>query len=225
MKHLLSRIAGFMLALTLALLLLSGIIDGLGSSAPLMQHLMETYAPPSATGLPAEEYPGMAQMITRYLAGAEDTFQYSWTDAEGVTYLAFRADEQQHMQDCFELFVLCREVMLFSAMLAAACMSVCWLLRDRKRIAQGFCWGAGMILLGALALIVWGALDFDRVFVLFHQISFDNGLWLMNPETDLLIRLMPTQFFVTYAALGGVSWLMGLLVMLFVARRVMKIRR
>lgn len=225
MRRMLSRMVGFMLALTLALLLLSGMIDGLGSSATLMQHLMETYAPPSVTGLPAEEYPGMAQMITRYLSGAEDTFQYSWTDANGVTYLAFRADEQQHMQDCFGLFVLCREVMLFSAMLAAVCMSVCWLVRDRKRIAQGFCWGTGGTLLGALALILWGTFDFDRVFVLFHQISFDNGLWLMNPETDLLIRLMPTQFFVTYAALGGIGWLMGLLLMLLIAWRVMKIRR
>lgn len=225
MRSIFSRICGFLLALAVALLLLAMIIDGLGSSAPLMQKMMTSFAPADATGLPAEEYPGMARMITGYLSGREKTFQYTWTDAEGVTYLAFRDYEQQHMADCFQLFVLCRKVALGSALAVGVCMGAAWLLRDRRRISQGFFLGSAVTILSALALIVWGLVDFDGLFILFHQISFDNGLWLLNPATDLLIRLMPTHFFVTYAAVLGISWLGGMLLVLLLSWRMMKIRR
>lgn len=66
------------------------------------------------------------------------------------------------------------------------------------------CGGCSTVL---AALMVWGAVDFDSLFILFHRLAFTNDLWLLNPETDLLIRLMPTDFFVHYAALIGGSWL------------------
>ena len=73
------------------------------------------------------------------------------------------------------------------------------------------------------ALVVWGAADFEGLFVLFHRLSFDNGLWLLNPQTDLLIRLMPTSFFVSYAAILGGTWLGALLVMAAVAWRLKRL--
>ena len=225
MRSVISRIAGFVLALALALLMLALIIDALGASAPLMQQLMEQFAPPAATGLPAEEYPGMAQMITRYLAGAHDTFQYTWTNSEGVTYLAFRDYEQQHMADCFQLFVLCRKVALCAAAVVAVCLLAVWKLLDRRKAARGFLCGGIMTVAAVLALVVWGTVDFDALFILFHHLSFDNGLWLLNPATDLLIRLMPTSFFVTYAAMLGVGWLGGMLLVLACAWRMTKFRR
>lgn len=39
--------------------------------------------------------------------------------------------------------------------------------------------------------------DFSAAFVKFHEIFFNNDLWQLNPSTDLLIRLMPEEFFVT----------------------------
>lgn len=225
MRNMLRRVTGFVLALAFALLLLAMIIDGLGASAPLMQEMMASFAPADATGLPADEYAGMAKMITGYLSGAVDTFQYTWTDTEGVTYLAFRDYEQQHMADCFQLFVLCRKVALISALAVGLCFGAAFLCRDWRRTGQGFLLGGAVTILSALALIAWGLVDFDGLFVLFHQISFDNGLWLLNPATDLLIRLMPTQFFVTYAAVLGFSWLGGMLLAMLLSWRVMKIRR
>ena len=42
---------------------------------------------------------------------------------------------------------------------------------------------------------------FDYFFVLFHEISFSNDLWMLNPKTDYLIMLFPESFFrdATYA--------------------------
>ena len=218
----LSRTAGFLLALSLATLMLASLIDGMGTSAPLMLSIMRRYAPAETTGLPEAEYPGMARMITAYLAGGTDTFQYSWTDADGVTYLAFRENEQQHMADCRALFVLCRGVAM--AAMAAVCVTLgaCLALRAWRKAAQGFLVGGGCVLALAAALMLWGLIDFDSLFVLFHRLSFDNGLWLMDPAANLLIRLMPIRFFTTYAALLGVSWLGGMLLTLLLASAILK---
>ena len=65
-------------------------------------------------------------------------------------------------------------------------------------------------------LTLLAAMDFDRLFILFHQIAFTNNLWLLNPQTDLLIRLMPTQLFIDYAQIIGIVWaaLMGILLII-----------
>ena len=218
----LARAAGFLLAIAMATLMLAALIDGMGTSAPLMLSIMRRVAPAESTGLPDAEYPGVTRMITAYLAGDTDTFQYAWTDAEGVTYLAFRQNEQQHMADCRELFVLCRGVAM--AAMAAVCVTLgaCLALRMWRHGAQGFLMGGGCVLALAAALILWGLIDFDSLFVLFHRLSFDNGLWLMDPAANLLIRLMPIDFFTTYAALLGVSWLGGMLLTLLLAGAILK---
>ena len=95
----LARAAGLLLAIALATLMLASLIDGLGTSPALMLSIMRRVAPAETTGLPEAEYPGMARMITAYLAGATDTFQYSWTDADGVTYLV----GQPHAGSCVRL--------------------------------------------------------------------------------------------------------------------------
>ena len=45
--------------------------------------------------------------------------------------------------------------------------------------------------------------DFTRYFTIFHQIFFDNDLWILDPRTDLLINIVPEPFFVDTAARIG----------------------
>ena len=66
-----------------------------------------------------------------------------------------------------------------------------------------------LILLGLLAgAIVW---DFDRAFVIFHLIFFDNDYWILDPSVDLLINMVPQAFFVE------ISIIIGILLLLFSA--------
>lgn len=39
------------------------------------------------------------------------------------------------------------------------------------------------------------AINFDRAFVLFHQLFFNNSDWLFNPYTDPIIKVLPAEFF------------------------------
>ena len=221
MKKMLHGLLGAVMALCFAMLTLTALIDGLGASQPMMLSLMRRYAPPEETGLPEAEYPGMAAMIAGYLAGKQAEFQYAWTDGQGQTMEAFRDNEQQHMADCRGLFVLCRRVLM--AALAGFCLTLAltWALRAKRDAARGFLAGGGLTLLAVLALAVWGLADFDGLFILFHQLSFDNGLWLMNPAENLLIRLMPIQFFIHEAAVLAASWL-GLMALAMAAAWTMR---
>ncbi|MBQ3422931.1 MAG: TIGR01906 family membrane protein [Romboutsia sp.] len=37
--------------------------------------------------------------------------------------------------------------------------------------------------------------NFDKTFILFHEIMFDNDYWIFDPEKDPVINLLPQEFF------------------------------
>ena len=66
-----------------------------------------------------------------------------------------------------------------------------------------------------LFVLVFGIISsiaFSQIFILFHQLSFSNDKWILNPLTSNLIRLFPTQFWVESATLIGM-----LLVLVFIS--------
>ena len=62
---------------------------------------------------------------------------------------------------------------------------------------------------GLTARIVSGS--FDRYFVVFHHLFFDNDLWILDPTKDNLINLLPEGFFSdTALRIGKIFLLMEL---------------
>ncbi len=54
----------------------------------------------------------------------------------------------------------------------------------------------GAVTLGLVVLVGLGALaGFERLFLAFHEVSFSNDLWQLNPRTDYLIAMFPEGFF------------------------------
>ena len=49
-----------------------------------------------------------------------------------------------------------------------------------------------------IALWLFSKLNFDSIFVNFHQLTFSNNYWLLPKEANL-IKLFPPQFFVDFA--------------------------
>lgn len=45
------------------------------------------------------------------------------------------------------------------------------------------------------------ALNWDRAFVIFHKIFFANDLWLFDPRTDPVIRILPDTYFLACAVM------------------------
>lgn len=210
------RILGRGLAVTLALAFSLAILAAaiyIPATADWVMHpLMERFAPPADTHLPAEEYAPVVDMITRYLKGGNDAFQHVFT-VDGTEFAAFNQKEQQHMADVQDLFRLCRfiswlgwGVVIFGGLSALRKLS--WRTFRRTLLT---------ILAAVTALIILACIDFNSLFILFHRVAFTNDLWLLDPKTDLLIRLMPIEFFISYAAIIGGIWLLGMVGLLILA--------
>lgn len=214
------RVCAALSALLLCVAMLAAVVYGVGTSAGVMEALMRRCAPPEETGLPAEQYAPMARMITAYLKGEGD-FQLVYS-VRGAEIVAFNAREQAHMADVQELFRLCGSVSLGSALLTLAG----WLIAHRESAFWRIVRRAVCCVLAYVAcLTLLATVDFDSLFILFHRIAFTNDLWLLDPRTDLLIRLMPIGFFISYAALIGGLWLLGMIGLLILATHRIKITK
>ncbi len=109
--------------------------------------------------------------------------------------------EQAHMADVRALIAVCDRVKAFCVPLAGTlAVAMAWtgvrLARRRRQVALGTLAGLGVILLLiALGTLYLRAAGFERAFIGLHELVFTNDLWLMNPQTDILIRMMPQRLF------------------------------
>ena len=114
------------------------------------------------------------------------------------------------------MLILTGAVLLTGLGVSAALTAALVCLRNRRALV----WlrRTVYVLLALLALVAVAAVKaFDSLFILFHEIAFTNDLWLLNPRTDMLIRLMPLEFFISYAAIIGGGWLLGMAALLVYA--------
>ncbi len=58
------------------------------------------------------------------------------------------------------------------------------------------------------------AIDFNRIFVLFHQIVFNNDDWLFSPVEDPIILFLPERFFLQCALIIVATVLLGCVILL-----------
>ena len=55
------------------------------------------------------------------------------------------------------------------------------------------------ILFAMIILSIIISIDFDSAFIKFHHLFFNNDLWLLDPITDIMIRMLPQDFFMNMA--------------------------
>ena len=58
------------------------------------------------------------------------------------------------------------------------------------------------------------AIDFNRIFVLFHQVVFNNDDWLFSPYEDPIILFLPERFFLQCALIIVGTVLLGCIVLI-----------
>ncbi|HEY3111395.1 MAG TPA: DUF1461 domain-containing protein, partial [Chloroflexota bacterium] len=116
---------------------------------------------------------------------------------EGADRDVFNAREVGHMNDVRDIVRLLGRLENLALTLIVAVAAA----RFASRGPAAVGWIAGRALAGAaatLALIVaMGGLtliDFERLFLAFHLVSFDNDLWQLDPRRDNLIRFFPFEF-------------------------------
>ena len=200
------RLFGIMAAVCWLAFGITGVIRWIAGDGNLLAAEMLRAAPPEVTGLPEKDYPGVGAMTADYLTGKLDAFQYTpgqEAGTEGAPTEVFQAHEASHMEDCRGLIRLDTAVCIGCG-IAALLFTAAGLIRreGRRTFLKGFLCGMCGFAGVAVILGIWAAADFNGLFVTFHRIAFRNDGLLLDPRTDLLIRLMPTAFFVRLGILG-----------------------
>lgn len=136
------------------------------------------------------------------------------TTVGGEERLFFNEREMAHMKDVQELFLsairlryICLGFILLSLILLIV-IKTNWKFVLARSLQIGIVLFA--ILTGILVFVI--SRDFNAAFIRFHEIFFHNDLWLLDPSTDLLINILPEQFFVDTAVRITVIFVLCLVV-------------
>lgn len=120
----------------------------------------------------------------------------------------FNEREIAHMEDVRGLFLGAIALRRICLVLMAVCLALLFALKAnvRKVLPQTVCVGTILffIVLAVLAGII--STDFNKYFIIFHHIFFNNDLWMLDPNTDLLINIVPEPFFMDTAGRIAITY-------------------
>ncbi|NLI93420.1 MAG: TIGR01906 family membrane protein [Peptococcaceae bacterium] len=148
-------------------------------------------------GISDKELMQTTEGLLAYIKGERENLKMEAV-IKGKKQQVFNEKEMAHMVDVQKLYATSHRVrnagiVLFLLLLAA----LRWAAGPKflKFWAGGYLSGAGafFVFLGILALTI--STNFYEFWNYFHTLFFTNDLWLLNPETDVLIQIVPEQFF------------------------------
>lgn len=209
--------ATVLIVLGIPLLLVSSAVRSVTMNESFYLHEFARYGVGQVTGFSEAELSQVAQAFIQYFSSGDQTLNAQVSRSQG-TIVLFNEREIAHMQDVQSIMqVVFRAGWLALVLLLLGGGAVA--LFDRGAalstliLAAGVGGGITAILIGLLAL--GSFVDFGRLFLLFHSLSFANDLWLLDPSRDRLIQLFPQGFFFDAAIQiglrsGGIGALMAL---------------
>lgn len=155
----------------------------------------------SATGMTVEDLNRVTTKLINYISGKEDNLNIQ-AKIQGQTGQVFGQREKQHMIDVKELFqkgFLVRNIGVLIVILA-----VFMLLKvsdnTKNDIYKSMFYSSILSLIFTILLLIFIKMDFYKYFTYFHKVFFNNDLWLLNPKTDVLINMLPLEFFTDIAS-------------------------
>ncbi|XCP84326.1 TIGR01906 family membrane protein [Roseburia hominis] len=157
----------------------------------------------------------VTRYMMSYLRGGEETLSIE-TMVEGNHQDFFNEQDRFHMGEVRDLFIGgLRLRWIAVAVLVIVIALFIRLHGDWRRILPVMYQRTLAVFLGitaVLGVLMWQ--NFNRCFVIFHKIFFDNDLWIFDPETDYMIRMLPEGFFYDMAVRIGVIFIAFLLISL-----------
>ncbi len=186
------------------------------SRAAVMKFLGVEDDPQASTKV--SEYIGMTDEEQTAFASEMAAFMRGETDTQPAV---LNEKEQQHMLDVRSLTQTAGSTSK-TYLTAAAVLAViaAWTgAKLKRRMLPKLIGGLGAV--SVIMLLVQGVMNevasggFAQLFVQMHETLFTNDLWLMDPQTDILIRMMPQPLF-EQALLNGASIALRMLVIVLI---------
>lgn len=107
----------------------------------------------------------------------------------------FNEKEMLHLKDVRHLFKMGFTIRyVFLTLLIVLFVYLFFETPDSIRKTVNYTSVITFIMIGIFLLLI--KIDFNKYFTYFHLIFFDNDLWLLDPNTDLMLQMMPEPFFI-----------------------------
>ena len=145
-----------------------------------------------------------------YMRGRRESLEDIYAVVGGEERRFFSDIEIRHMIDVLDLYNIAFMIrnIAFFVMVGLILGMVLFkynvlhvICRCCREVQAGF-----LIISGIVVLLI--AINFERAFNIFHYIFFDNDYWVLDPRVDLLINMVPIDFFI------HISIFIGLLLLL-----------
>jgi integral membrane protein (TIGR01906 family) len=180
----------------------------------LYEYGFDKYEISQDTGIDKIQLRSVAQHLIDYFNLRADTVQITVVKGDEEFNL-FNERELIHLSDVRSLIQLDYWVQRGAFLLIVICalalffgFRVGW-----RMLVRGLFWGSFITMGLMVALAIWAFFGFERLFILFHLVSFTNEYWILDPARDYLIRLFPGGFFYDAALFGfGAIMLEALLI-------------
>ncbi|MBM7583097.1 integral membrane protein (TIGR01906 family) [Caldicoprobacter guelmensis] len=169
---------------------------------------------PEAIGISQKELMGVTQALLAYIKGQRPDLNIKAV-INGHERYVFNEREMAHMVDVRDLFI--RGYILRNILIAMLVVLVFVLYVLTRKDMTRWLFKAYLFFLAFLAvvcgiLVVLISQDFTSYWNYFHYIFFDNDLWLLDPETDILIQMVPEQFFYDIVVRIVTHFILGMLI-------------
>lgn len=189
-------IAGGINALSLIIVMLVTAILSPAFSLSFYEYEFDKNGTYAVVQMEKEDFLAVRSHMLDYMRGKEEKLNMM-TTVNGEDRLFFSEREVVHMRDVKDLLELCYlirniAIVLFILSLAVLIFRGEW----KKYIFKS--WKIGSLCTFALfvfmGLLV--SINFDAAFTIFHEIFFRNDLWMLDPNVDLLVNMVPLPFFI-----------------------------
>lgn len=165
----------------------------------------------------------VTEEMLSYLRGdREDLVVHTTVDGREREF--FNEREKTHMEDVQAFFVGGLRLRRGAALIFLFVVGLLVLTKGdwKKVLPRAFLISTGVLLAVTTGLSALISTDFDKYFTLFHEIFFDNDLWVLYPEQDLLIRMLPEGLFLDMAIRMGIRVFTGMILLLAVSVLMLK---
>jgi len=112
--------------------------------------------------------------------------------------LAMSENGRIHFEEVKDIFIALTYMMIITAILSVFMIMI----SARKIKSRLYLKLTGIFTIVIPAVLALGiGLNWEKAFVTFHHIFFDNDYWIFSPDTDPVITMLPDTFFFHCAAM------------------------
>ncbi|MBV9547466.1 MAG: TIGR01906 family membrane protein [Chloroflexi bacterium] len=151
----------------------------------------------ATTGLDQPQLERIADAFVAYFQAPPGQIQMQVT-VRGQSRLLFNDREVAHMEDVQGLIQFFLRMGLVASMVIVLRLAFVVIFdRSPTPLGREMLWSTALIVALVVLVAVLSLIDFDGLWIRFHQIAFRNDLWELDPSRDYLIMLFPEPFWFT----------------------------